>query len=184
MILFDGTAHYGRYVDAPDRLLGLPGRRPALGAWVMTIEELLAFGILTAARPADPARPSRPRGDRSGAAERPSDARRSSSSARKRSRSSPSATGTFGSRPSRPRESTFVRPRPGAPAAVDLDVRRRGRRAAPGRSRARRATRVVHRRAAELGIDAAVERAVEVEQLGDEVPDAARRRAAVGVRRA
>jgi hypothetical protein len=48
VILFDGTAHYGRYVDAPDRLLGLsPVADQHWAAWVMTIEELLAFGILT-----------------------------------------------------------------------------------------------------------------------------------------
>src|SRR3954447_8624541 len=48
LILFDGVAHYRRYVHAPERLLGLSAVADQhWAAWVMTIEELVAFGILT-----------------------------------------------------------------------------------------------------------------------------------------
>jgi len=49
LILLDGVAHYGRYVHAPERLLRLsPVADQHWAAWVMTIEQLLAFGLLTA----------------------------------------------------------------------------------------------------------------------------------------
>jgi len=48
LILLDDAAHYGRYVHAPERLLGLsPVADQHWAAWTMTLEELLAFGILT-----------------------------------------------------------------------------------------------------------------------------------------
>jgi cytochrome c oxidase assembly factor CtaG len=48
IILFDGVAHYPHYVAQPDRLLGLsPLADQHWAAWVMTIEQLLAFGTLT-----------------------------------------------------------------------------------------------------------------------------------------
>jgi cytochrome c oxidase assembly factor CtaG len=49
VILFDGVAHYAPYARQPDRLLGLsPVADQHWAAWAMTIEELVAFGILTA----------------------------------------------------------------------------------------------------------------------------------------
>ena len=48
VILLDGSPHYGRYVDAPERLFGLSALADQhWAAWVMTIEQLLAFGALT-----------------------------------------------------------------------------------------------------------------------------------------
>jgi cytochrome c oxidase assembly factor CtaG len=49
LILTDGTAHYAPYVRQPTRLLGLsPLADQHWAAAVMTLEQLLAFGILTA----------------------------------------------------------------------------------------------------------------------------------------
>lgn len=48
LILLDGVAHYPHYAGQPDRLLGLsPLADQHWAAWVMTIEQLLAFGTLT-----------------------------------------------------------------------------------------------------------------------------------------
>ena len=48
MILFDSVPHYRHYVEQPERLLGLtPLADQHWAAWVMTIEQLLLFGILT-----------------------------------------------------------------------------------------------------------------------------------------
>jgi putative membrane protein len=48
LILLDGVAHYPHYIAQPDRLLGLtPLADQHWAAWVMTIEQLLAFGTLT-----------------------------------------------------------------------------------------------------------------------------------------
>jgi cytochrome c oxidase assembly factor CtaG len=48
LILLDGVAHYPHYVAQPDRLLGLtPLADQHWAAWVMTIEQLLAFATLT-----------------------------------------------------------------------------------------------------------------------------------------
>lgn len=48
LILLDGVAHYPHYAAQPDRLLGLsPLADQHWAAWVMTIEQLLAFGTLT-----------------------------------------------------------------------------------------------------------------------------------------
>ncbi len=49
LVLLDGVAHYGAYVRQDERLLGLSSVADQhWAAWVMTIEELVAFGILTA----------------------------------------------------------------------------------------------------------------------------------------
>jgi cytochrome c oxidase assembly factor CtaG len=48
VVLLDSTAHYPHYADQPHRVLGLsPVADQHWAAWVMTIEELLAFGTLT-----------------------------------------------------------------------------------------------------------------------------------------
>jgi len=47
--LLDGSTHYGPYAGQPDRLLGLsPLADQHWAAWVMTVEQLAAFGLLTA----------------------------------------------------------------------------------------------------------------------------------------
>jgi cytochrome c oxidase assembly factor CtaG len=48
VVLLDSRAHYPHYADQPTRVLGLsPVADQHWAAWVMTIEELLAFGTLT-----------------------------------------------------------------------------------------------------------------------------------------
>jgi cytochrome c oxidase assembly factor CtaG len=48
VVLLDSTAHYPHYAEQPTRVLGLsPVADQHWAAWVMTIEELLAFGTLT-----------------------------------------------------------------------------------------------------------------------------------------
>jgi cytochrome c oxidase assembly factor CtaG len=48
VVLLDSTAHYAHYAAQPERVFGLsPVADQHWAAWVMTLEELVAFGTLT-----------------------------------------------------------------------------------------------------------------------------------------